>query len=89
MVSELDALAKNGTWQLVDPPLDGNIVGCNWLFMIKMKADAVERFKVRLVAKGYTPKEGLDYFETFSSIVKPTTIRVVLIIGHKASIFIN
>jgi Reverse transcriptase (RNA-dependent DNA polymerase) len=56
-------------------------VGCKWLFRIKRKADdTVDRYKARLIAKGYTQEAGLDYFETFSSVVKPTTIRAVLTI---------
>jgi Reverse transcriptase (RNA-dependent DNA polymerase) len=82
MASKLTVLAKNNTWQLVNPPQDSNIVGYKWLFKIKRQADGtIERFKVRLVAKRYTQEEGLDYFETFSLVVKPITIRNVLTIA--------
>jgi hypothetical protein len=52
---EMDALLKNGTWTLV-PLLEGKkLVGCRWVFSIKHRIDgSIERYKTRLVAKGYT-----------------------------------
>jgi Reverse transcriptase (RNA-dependent DNA polymerase) len=59
MSSELTALARNNTWQLVNPPPNANIISCKWLFKIKRHADGtIARYKARLVAKGYTQEEG-------------------------------
>ncbi|RVX20446.1 Retrovirus-related Pol polyprotein from transposon RE1 [Vitis vinifera] len=53
---EIDALEKNGTWTITDLPVGKRPVGCKWIFTIKYKADgSVERFKARLVARGFTP----------------------------------
>ncbi|XP_011016404.1 PREDICTED: uncharacterized protein LOC105119910 [Populus euphratica] len=81
MSSKLTALMRHNTWQLVPPPSDCNIVGCKWVFRVKRHANgSVDRFKARFVAKGFNQRPGLDYKKTFSPVVKPVTIRIVLAI---------
>ena len=81
MSTELTALMKHGTWDLVLPPSNCTPGGCKWVFRVKRHADgSVDRFKARIVAKGYDQRPGIDYKETISPVVKPATIRTVLFI---------
>jgi len=79
---EIAALHRNQTWDLVQQPSDANVIGCKWVYKLKHKSDgSIERYKARLVAKRYNQTHGLDYFETFSPVVKAATIRIILTIA--------
>ena len=82
MSNELTALMKHGTWDLFLPTSNCKPVGCKWVFRVQRKVHGlVDRFKARLVTKGYHQRPGVDYKETFSLVIKPATIRVVLSIA--------
>lgn len=82
MTTEFGAIQKNGTWSLFPATKDMHIVGSKWIFKIKYKADGtIERHKAWLVAQGFTQTLRLDFFYTFSPVIKPSTVRIVLSIA--------
>ena len=77
---EMDSLEGNYTWDLIERPKDQKTVGCKWIFQYKTGIPGVEdrRYKRRLVAKGYSQRESIDYNEVFSPVVKHVAIRSML-----------
>ncbi|GJV65846.1 ribonuclease H-like domain-containing protein [Tanacetum coccineum] len=70
MNNEIEALYRNNTWTICDLPLGRKPIGCKWIWKIKYKAPGeIERYKSRLVAKGFSQREGFDYDETFSLVL--------------------
>ena len=79
MKEEFSALHRQNTWSLVPATPSMNLVGCKWVYKIKRNADGlVTQYKARLVAKGFHQQARIDYDETFSPVVKPTTVRIIL-----------
>ena len=82
MIIEFNALANNRTWSLVPSSPNQNIVGCKWVFRIKKKPDGpIAKCKVRLIAEGFHQRPDIGFTITFSSVIKPTTIMIVLFIA--------
>uniref|UniRef100_A0A2N9I1Q4 Uncharacterized protein n=1 Tax=Fagus sylvatica TaxID=28930 RepID=A0A2N9I1Q4_FAGSY len=76
---EMDSILSNNTWVLVDLPPGSNTIGCKWVFRRKYRTDGtIQTFKVRLMAKGFRQREGIDYFDTYAPVARITSIRVLI-----------
>ena len=79
MNEEIEKIEKNITWTLVPRPKDKNVIGTKWVFRNTLNEEGqVLRNKARLVCKGYSQEEGVDYGETFSPVVRLEGVRTLL-----------
>ncbi|XP_070056862.1 uncharacterized protein [Nicotiana tomentosiformis] len=82
MLKKFPALDANHTWDIIHLPLHKKTIPCKWVYKIKQRSNvSIERYKAKLVIRGDTQKEGIDYNETFSLVVKFTTIKCLLTIA--------
>ncbi|XP_074297950.1 uncharacterized protein LOC141628752 [Silene latifolia] len=90
MKEELKMLEKNHTWDLTERPKHKDVVGVKWVYRTKLNLDgSIQKFKARLVVKGYSQQYGTDYTETFAPIARHDTIRILIALAaqHKWNIF--
>ncbi|KAJ0590261.1 putative RNA-directed DNA polymerase [Helianthus annuus] len=79
MDREMDSINKNHTWVLVDPPKHQKPIGVKWIYKTKYDEKGnVDKYKARLVVKGYRQKYGIDYQEVFAPVIRFETVRIVL-----------
>ena len=85
IAKELAGLLALETWEMVPAssmPPGANLMHCHYVFAVKRKADgSIEKFKARLVADGNTQKHGVDFDRVFATVVKTSTIRLVLLLA--------
>ena len=91
MNKEIDALMANDTWDFVDLPIGKKAISNKWVYRVKLKSDgSLERFKARLVIRGFTQQYGVNYQEVFSPVVKMATIRsIIALAASKVRICFN
>ncbi|CAK9796221.1 Retrovirus-related Pol polyprotein from transposon TNT 1-94 [Anthophora plagiata] len=84
MDEEMLAFKENHTWTLCALPQGKRVIGCKWVFSIKKDAAGnLKRYKARLVAKGFRQRAGINYFDTFTPVVRYESIRILLAIAAK------
>ena len=87
---EVESILQNHTWELVDLSPGSKPLGYKWIFKKKMKADgSIDKYKARLVIKGYKQREGLDYFNSYSPVTRISSIRMLIAIAtiHNLEIY--
>lgn len=79
MDNEIAAIEKNSTWELTDLPAEARTIEVKWIFKTKLNEKGeVEKYKARLVEKGYSQRKGVDYTEVFAPVARWDTIRMVI-----------
>ena len=79
MEAEMEMIHKNQTWELVPRPDERKVIGVKWIYKAKMNPNGtVNKYKARLVARGFAQESGVDYFETFALVARFDTIRLLI-----------
>lgn len=86
---ELDSFEKNNAWELVTTEKDSTVVDCKWVFKKKVNSAGEVKYRARLVAKGFTQRYGIDYNETFSPVVRYSTLRLLFALAVKYNLDIR
>ena len=82
MKEEMEAIDRNHTWELVAPPPNCKPIGLKWLFKVKISAKGeIPRYKARLIVKGYSQRQGIDFDEVFAPVIRFESIRVLIAIA--------
>ena len=82
MHEELHQFVRNDVWELIPRPKGVNVIGTKWIFKNKSNEHGIFIInKLRLVARGYTQVEGIDFNETFAPVARLESIRILLAIA--------
>lgn len=84
MKDEYEALILNGTWELCDLPEGRSAIKCKWVYKTKLDVNGdIDRYKARLVIKGYSQRKGVDYEETYAPVVRYSSLRYLFALAAR------
>lgn len=85
MDSEIESIKKNKTWTLTKLPAEAKRIGVKWVYKTKYTEHGkIDKYKARLMAKGYSQKYGVDYTKVFTPVVRMDTVRMIIALAaHK------
>lgn len=90
MQVEFEALSYNRTWTLCDLPQGRKPIRCKWVFKTKRDlTGAIERYKARLVVKGYSQRKGIDYEETYAPVIRHGSLRYLFAVASHLNLDIH
>ena len=87
---EIDALVERGTWVPAKLPPGKKAIGSRWVFVVKYKADgSLERYKARLVIKGFSQLPVIDYGEIYASTLRWEVLRAILAMAAIEDLYVG
>lgn len=87
---ELKSLSENNTWSLVPRPLNKNVVDNKWVFSIKYdEFGRPQRYKARLVARGFSQEYLVDFNETFAPVARIASFRFIICLANQFNLFVH
>lgn len=90
MNEEYQALLQNNTWNLVELPEGKKVIPCKWVFKTKRDENGnIQRYKARLVIKGFRQTKGVDYHEVYAPVVRYSSVRYLLGVAAKYNLRIH
>ena len=78
MNHEIETINLNETWDTCELPFERTPISCKWVFKKKKESNGNVKYKARLVARGFSQREGIDYFDTYAPVVRFTSLRLLI-----------